>query len=165
MGSKQENPAKPSKAKRITLICLILIVILIAVAYAGMHYTSRPQFCSSCHEIAPQVTSWELGKHNMVTCLDCHASPGGTAYIIRKLSSYKEVYLHVFHHVPTTIVWVPHLDSCLYCHSGKNHSFPNAINITLNPGSAPNAPSISYQTMMSGQTNCISCHTNIGHAH
>ncbi|WP_088188254.1 NapC/NirT family cytochrome c [Desulfosporosinus sp. FKA] len=164
MAPNEGQPAKASKAQRTVLIGLLVLVVLLVGAYAGMHYTSRPQFCTSCHEIAPQVASWEKGPHKSVECLSCHAAPGNLGYIVRKVSSYKELYLHFTHQVPSQIQWTPHIDACLYCHSGKDSAYPNAKNITLAPGSAPNAPPISHQPMISGNVNCISCHGNVGHA-
>lgn len=164
MAPSEGKPAKASKAQRTILIGLIVLVVLVIGAYAGMHYTSRPQFCTSCHEIAPQVASWQTGPHKDVECLNCHAAPGNLGYIVRKVSSYKELYLHFTNQVPANIEWSPHIDACLYCHSGKDSAFPNAKNITLAPGSAPNAPPITHQPMIAGNVNCISCHGNVGHS-
>jgi cytochrome c nitrite reductase small subunit len=161
------NEGKPDRVRRTqktVLIVLILAVVLVVGAYAGMHYTSRPQFCTSCHEISPQVASWKTGPHKDVECLSCHAAPGNVGYIVRKLSSYKEVYLHFTHQVPAKLEWIPHIDACLYCHSGKDSAHPNAKNITLAPGSGPNAPPISHQPMIDGKVSCINCHFNVGHA-
>lgn len=156
--------AKASRTQKTVLIGLIVVVILVVGAYEGMHYTSRPEFCTSCHEIAPQVALWEKGPHKDVECLSCHAAPGNLGYIVRKVSSYKELYLHFTNQVPNKLEWTPHTDACLYCHSGKDSAYPNAKNITLAPGSGPNAPPISHQPMIDGKVSCISCHKNIGHA-
>lgn len=164
MADNEGQPAKAGKAQKVVLVILIVVVVLCVAAYAGMHYTSRPQFCTSCHEIAPQVASWEKGPHKDVECLSCHAAPGNIGYIVRKVSSYKELYLHFTNQVPAKLEWTPHIDACLYCHSGKDSAYPNAVNITLAPGSGANAPPISHQPMIDGQVSCISCHQNIGHA-
>lgn len=154
---------KSGKTGRYVLIGLLVVVVLIVVGYEGMHYTSRPQFCTSCHEIAPQVASWQKGPHSTVECLDCHAAPGNLGYVMRKIGAYKEIYYHFTNQVPAQITWTPHIDACLNCHSDKNSAYPNAINITLLPGSAANAPPISHQPMLAGNVNCLSCHGNVGH--
>ncbi len=158
------QPANSGRAKKVMLVTLIVIVVLGVGAYAGMHYTSRPQFCATCHEIAPQAASYENSPHANagVECLDCHAKPGTLGYIKRKVASYKEVYEQVTNQVPAKIEWTPHLDSCLDCHSGKNSKFPNARNITLTSG--PNAPAINHKPMLDASINCLGCHQKIGHS-
>lgn len=164
LGENEGKAGKASKKQKTVLFVSIGIVVLLAGAYAGMHYTSRPGFCTSCHEIAPHVASWEMGPHKNVECLSCHAAPGNVGYIVRKVSSYKELYLHFTNQVPAELEWTPHTDACLYCHSGKDKAYPTVQNITLAPGSAPNAPTVSHQPMIDGKVNCISCHGNVGHA-
>lgn len=163
MDLNEGKPAKTGKTQKIVLSGLIVLVVLIVGAYEGMHYTSQPQFCTSCHEIAPRVASWQTGPHKEVECLSCHAAPGNLGYIMRKLSSYKEVDLQFTNRVPAKIEWTPHLDACLYCHSGKDSAYPKAKNITLMPGSGPSAPPISHRPMIDGSVNCLSCHGNVGH--
>ena len=163
LAPNEGQPAQVSKTKKAVLIGLIIVVVLGIGAIAGMHYTSQPQFCVTCHEIAPQVASWKTGSHKDVECLSCHAATGNLGYIVRKLSSYKEVYLHFANQVPPKLAWTPHIDACLYCHSGKNSAYPKAKNITLVPGSSPNAPAIYHQPMIDGNVNCVDCHINEGH--
>ena len=45
------------------------------VAGAGW-YTSRPQFCASCHIMEPYYKSWQESSHKDVTCIECHFPPG-----------------------------------------------------------------------------------------
>jgi cytochrome c nitrite reductase small subunit len=165
LAPNEGQPAQVSKTKKTVFIGigLIMVVVLGIGAYAGMHYTSQAQFCGTCHEIAPQVASWETGSHKDVGCLSCHAAPGNLGYIERKIGSYKEVYLHFTNQVPAKLEWTPHLESCLYCHSGKDSAYPKAKNITLVPGASPNAPPIYHQPMLDGNVNCIACHKYEGH--
>lgn len=163
LASNEGKEAPVNKTKKTMLIVLIIVILLGIGAYAGMHYTSQPHFCSSCHEIAPQVTSWETGSHKGVECLSCHAAPGNIGYLVRKIGSYKEVYLHVSNQVPEKFEWTPHLESCIDCHTGKDSAYPTAKNITLVPGSSPNAPPIYHQPMIDANVNCVACHVNEGH--
>jgi nitrate/TMAO reductase-like tetraheme cytochrome c subunit len=39
-------------------------------------YTSRSQFCSSCHIMDPYYASWQRSSHSDVTCIKCHFAPG-----------------------------------------------------------------------------------------
>ncbi len=65
-----------SKAKRLIISASFATVLLGIFMVVGMHYTSQPNFCASCHQISPSVVSWSEGPHKDVTCLKCHADPG-----------------------------------------------------------------------------------------
>ena len=39
-------------------------------------YTSRPQFCNSCHIMEPYYASWQESTHRDVSCIKCHFPPG-----------------------------------------------------------------------------------------
>ena len=52
-----------------------LVFSLVMVAAAGW-YTSRPQFCNSCHIMDPYYKSWQESNHKDVTCIECHFPPG-----------------------------------------------------------------------------------------
>lgn len=74
-----------TKTKKIIIIASLALVLLGIFAVVGMHYTSQPNFCASCHQIKPNVVSWSVGPHNDVTCLKCHADPGTVGYVKRKV--------------------------------------------------------------------------------
>ncbi len=57
------------------LLGACLIFLLAMVAAAGW-YTSRPQFCNSCHIMQPYYKSWQESSHKDVACIDCHFPPG-----------------------------------------------------------------------------------------
>ena len=52
---------------------LSLMVIMTA---AAAWYTSRPQFCNSCHIMEPYYKSWQESSHKDVACIECHFPPG-----------------------------------------------------------------------------------------
>ncbi|NQT37482.1 MAG: NapC/NirT family cytochrome c [Planctomycetes bacterium] len=39
-------------------------------------YTSRPEFCRSCHNMEPYYESWQNSSHKDVSCVKCHFPPG-----------------------------------------------------------------------------------------
>lgn len=52
-------------------------LFLLAVLTAGAGwYTSRPEFCRSCHNMKPYFRSWETSSHKDVSCIKCHFPPG-----------------------------------------------------------------------------------------
>jgi nitrate/TMAO reductase-like tetraheme cytochrome c subunit len=52
-----------------------LLFIALGTAGAGW-YTSRPQFCRSCHIMEPYFVSWQESSHKDVSCIKCHFGPG-----------------------------------------------------------------------------------------
>jgi predicted CXXCH cytochrome family protein len=52
---------------------------------ASAWYTSRSEFCNSCHIMDPYYHSWETGTHSEVACIKCHFAPGAMEKIQGKL--------------------------------------------------------------------------------
>lgn len=52
------------------------LVLLVAMTGTAGWYTSRPQFCNSCHIMEPYYISWQESSHNDVSCIKCHFPPG-----------------------------------------------------------------------------------------
>src|SRR3990172_2372714 len=53
--------------------CLLLLLVMVGIA--GW-YTSRSEFCNSCHIMEPYYQSWQKSAHKDVACIDCHFPPG-----------------------------------------------------------------------------------------
>ena len=52
---------------------VLLLALLTAVSAM---YTSRPEFCRSCHNMEPYFESWQSSSHSNVSCVKCHFPPG-----------------------------------------------------------------------------------------
>jgi hypothetical protein len=52
--------------------CLLLLLMTAVAAW----YTSRPEFCRSCHIMEPYYKSWAESSHKDVSCIECHFAPG-----------------------------------------------------------------------------------------
>jgi cytochrome c nitrite reductase small subunit len=137
------------------------IAVLTALATWGMHFTSQPNFCSNCHEIKPQVVSWNVGGHKGVPCLDCHSNPGTFGYVSRKLKGLGEVYLHFTNQIPAVLVSKINTETCIQCHTGQRSDYPQAKNINLVSG--PQAPKVSHKEVLTNKTSCITCHRYTAH--
>ena len=57
------------------LLGAMLLFTALLTAGAGW-YTSRPEFCSSCHIMEPYYVSWQESTHKDVSCIECHFAPG-----------------------------------------------------------------------------------------
>jgi len=158
---KSKEQPLPRSSKRIVLITTISLVSIGVLMFLTMHFTSQPNFCSSCHEIRQPVAAWTLGAHKNVTCLDCHANPGTIGYISRKFQGLGEVYLHFTNQIPTTIEARYNIQTCILCHTGQNRYYSNAKNIKLPPGLL--APKLPHTQILQDNLSCLVCHRYVAH--
>lgn len=158
--SREEHGDPSRKTKKLVIYSSLAVVLFGIIAYAGMHYTSQPNFCASCHQISPSVTSWAQGQHKDVTCLECHADPGTIGYVKRKVGGLKEVYLHVTNQVPNKLQARLNTEACIACHTDSN--YPKAKNLLLTSGDL--APTFPHAEIIKNKTSCLTCHPNVGHS-
>jgi nitrate/TMAO reductase-like tetraheme cytochrome c subunit len=57
------------------LLGAFLLLLVFMVGAAGW-YTSRSEFCNSCHIMEPYYKSWQESSHKDVPCIECHFAPG-----------------------------------------------------------------------------------------
>ncbi len=62
-------------ARLVALVGTLALLGGVAVGFSGW-YTSRPQFCRSCHIMEPYYVSWQHSSHKDVSCIKCHFPPG-----------------------------------------------------------------------------------------
>lgn len=62
----------------VRLAALAGVVLLVGLfgTFAAGWYTSRPEFCRSCHIMEPYYQSWQASTHRDVSCIECHFPPG-----------------------------------------------------------------------------------------
>ncbi len=97
-----------------------LFLILVTVALAGW-YTSRPQFCNSCHIMGPYYRSWQTSAHKNVSCIECHFAPSFGGEIRGKMLGLVQLAKYVTQtQGPRPIAEVPDA-SCLRsgCHETR----------------------------------------------
>ena len=100
-------------------IVLGFVAGAIALGAVAIPVTNHPNFCASCHTIAPSYESWAKSSHREVTCVACHVRPGLAGWLHDKAwAGTKDVAIYLFG-TPTD----PHnlqakVDSavCLSCH-------------------------------------------------
>lgn len=72
-----------------------VLVVFGAVSLGGAeYYTSRPQFCGTCHVMDPYYQSWTRDVHGAkfgVACVDCHYAPGEQHTINAKFRGLSQV--------------------------------------------------------------------------
>lgn len=152
---------KPKRnLKKLLLLLSLTVIVLIGAAIAGMHFTSQPSFCVSCHEMKSQVSAWNTGPHKDVTCLSCHATPGTIGYVKAKLGGLNQVYVHATNQVPSKIEANVDKAACIACHTGNSEN-PKAKNIKLESGAL--APKMPHAQVLKDNTSCLVCHKFVGH--
>ena len=59
-------------------VAVLGALLLLGGAVTGLSgwYTSRPEFCRSCHIMEPYYASWQHSSHSDVSCIKCHFPPG-----------------------------------------------------------------------------------------
>ena len=78
-----EQDAQKVNARKTALIFGLFAVLLAVSTILTLKFTAQPNFCASCHEIAPHVASWSESQHKDVSCLECHTDYGKAGFIIR----------------------------------------------------------------------------------
>ncbi|GAW93844.1 cytochrome c3 family protein [Calderihabitans maritimus] len=135
--------------KTLLLIILISLVGLGVVGFASLEYTSRPQFCSSCHEMKPMYESWANSSHLTVDCLECHAEPGFTGLIKTKMGALRQVAEHFKGVDPADIVAEVPSERCTSCHEIEKIK--------------PDNPKFSHQLHLTVNFDCMDCHSRVVH--
>lgn len=72
-----------------------VFVVVAGVGLGGAdYYTSRPDFCGSCHIMDPHYESWTRDIHGAkigVKCIDCHYAPGERFTVMAKFRGLSQV--------------------------------------------------------------------------
>jgi hypothetical protein len=129
-------------------LIIAAVLALSSGAVAAVNYTSKPAFCTTCHEMKPYYQAWSAGPHKGVSCISCHVDPGAVAQTSHKVVALKEVYDHVATSpkFPSGKTDVPNA-RCLACHKDlpavTSSGFKHAEHVK--------------------QATCVSCHPDAGH--
>jgi len=138
---------------KILFVSLVGCIIVFGGGYGVLSYTNSPSFCSNCHEMQPEYTTFTASAHNEISCVQCHIKPGLTNMLTHKMKSLKEVYYHVTG-VPHQIVQTEAVanENCLQCHS-KNRLVTASGDLITN-----------HKGHIKDGIPCITCHSGVVHA-
>ena len=78
-------------------VALIAAFVLMGAALTGLAgwYTSRSEFCRSCHIMEPYYVSWQESSHHDVSCIKCHFPPGAGEKIRGKMLGLVQLVKYV----------------------------------------------------------------------
>ena len=102
----------------VAVIGAFLLIMALATSGAAV-YTSRSEFCISCHIMEPYYISWQESSHKDVSCIKCHFPPGAAEKVRGKLLGLVQLLKYV------TATAGPRLNaeisdaSCLRCHDTR----------------------------------------------
>lgn len=100
-------------------VCGVMLLTLTLVTSGAAVYTSRSEFCDSCHIMEPYYKSWKESTHKDVACIKCHFPPGAGEKIRGKMLGLVQLIKYV------TATASPRLSaeisdaSCLRCHDTR----------------------------------------------
>jgi nitrate/TMAO reductase-like tetraheme cytochrome c subunit len=152
---KNINWKDPVNRWKLLFASLIAFIVIFGGGYGVIAFTNSPTFCSSCHEMAPEYTTFTASAHSEISCVQCHIKPGFINMMTHKVISLKEVYHHVMG-IPEQIVQTEHEavsdENCLQCHS-KNRLVTASKDLIVN-----------HKGHIEEGVPCISCHAGVVHA-
>lgn len=109
-GAEQDDAAAPKGKKKTSLwwkfrwllfraaaLMGAFVVFLVLITAGSAWYTSRPEFCRSCHIMEPYYVSWENSSHSDVSCVKCHFPPGVGEKIRGKMLGLVQLAKYVTH--------------------------------------------------------------------
>ncbi len=82
-------------AARIIAVVGALMLLTATVTAFSAWYTSRSQFCDSCHIMEPYYTSWQESSHADVACIKCHFPPGAGEKVRGKMMGLVQLVKYV----------------------------------------------------------------------
>ncbi|MFZ7943829.1 cytochrome c3 family protein [Neobacillus sp. 19] len=145
----------PVNRWKLLFASLVGCIVVFGGGYGVLSLTNSPSFCASCHEMAPEYSTYTASAHNNITCVQCHIKPGFVNMVTHKMKSMKEVYYHVTG-VPKQIVQTEDEaisnENCLQCHS-KNRLVTASGDLKVN-----------HKGHIEEGVPCISCHAGVVHA-
>jgi nitrate/TMAO reductase-like tetraheme cytochrome c subunit len=81
-------------ARVVAVVGALMLLTATVTAFAGW-YTSRSQFCQSCHIMEPYYSSWQESTHAKVSCVKCHFPPGAGEKVRGKMMGLVQLVKYV----------------------------------------------------------------------
>lgn len=81
--------------RRFFMIIGVLFIMFLLFNAFMFSYTTKPEFCKSCHIMEPYYKAWKTSNHSKVAgCVDCHY-PKGTGILPQKMRAMSQVVQYV----------------------------------------------------------------------
>ncbi|MHB9057148.1 MAG: cytochrome c3 family protein [Paludibacteraceae bacterium] len=144
---------KGNKKRNWLLIGLIAVIAIGLLSGVTLKVTSTPQFCSSCHEMSPEFTTWEVTSHSKIACVTCHIPPGPVNLVKHKLASVQQLAEHITGKIPQPIAMNTIINNnvCEQCHSSMRKVTPSGDIL------------IPHDKHLAQGIACVACHGGVAH--
>lgn len=132
------------------------VLVIVGVLGFVSSYTSRPDFCTKCHEMQPAYDAWKVSVHAEVDCANCHY-PGFFGFFKQKATLTSDVFKHITKSYTVPINADSALskkvsgDGCLDCHTPKRIITPRRTLV------------MNHNVHIEKGINCATCHNRAGH--
>lgn len=80
---------------RLLAVAATFVLVFVLLTASAAWYTSRSEFCDSCHNMEPYYASWERSAHHDVKCVECHMTPGFGGKIRGKMQGLVQLTKYV----------------------------------------------------------------------
>jgi nitrate/TMAO reductase-like tetraheme cytochrome c subunit len=94
--SEPDLTVKPRRSRWViaglVVASLLVLFALFLGGVAVFNWTESTAFCSSCHNMKPEVTAYHNSPHSKVDCGSCHIGPGVIPALQAKLASIRYVW-------------------------------------------------------------------------
>ncbi len=111
-----------AKTKKKLMIAAMAFAGFIVLTFASMQWTSRSEFCNTCHYMEPFYRAWQHSAHKDVDCVTCHYEPGLASKIRGKLAGLEQLFKYATRSYLRSKPWAEIADaSCLRsgCHEQR----------------------------------------------
>lgn len=134
------------------VIRILLGMLVVAMAASilftqgSIPYTQNKKeagFCKNCHEMNPNVFTWQISSHKKVGCLKCHTDI--------ELTDFTYKHWRGFFETPVVAKAFISNDTCTKCHSETRKITPSQNNI------------VPHELHLIKGVDCIDCHSSITH--
>jgi predicted CXXCH cytochrome family protein len=143
--------------RALAVLAAMGFMVLIMIGCAGW-YTSRPQFCRSCHIMEPYFQSWHASSHRGVACIECHFSPGFGGKIRGKMQGLVQLTKYITNSAGTRPSAEVSDASCLRSGCHETRLLSGKVNFHGIP--FDHAPHL-LQERRGKQLRCTSCHNQM----
>jgi cytochrome c nitrite reductase small subunit len=118
----------PAKKRYLLYLVAVILVLLGVGAFVGFGppglyaRSESPEFCGSCHAVAPEYEAWRHSAHYRTKCVDCHLPHGLIDHVVYKgVDGLKDFFTFHLGLTPETIHITDHnaavvRENCLRCH-------------------------------------------------
>lgn len=100
--------------------------------------------CAQCHEMRPEVLTWQISAHDRFSCTTCHVDKKAVDYVGKHQNQSFSKPIKVIDAIPNLV--------CLKCHSSNRVTSPSGD------------LKIPHEKHLAANVTCVKCHYGVVHA-